>query len=90
MKKIIVLCVSMLFVFSLGVAAFGEETAQNPWDKNVQTTTKTGDKSRTKAVKANSKGSEKAKAGNAKKVSLAKAEKVEKKEPGQKKKFLFW
>lgn len=88
MKKIIVLCVSMLFVFSLGVAAFGEEATQNPWDRNAQTT---GEKtSRTKAVKMNRQGSEKAKAGNAKKVSLAKAEKVEKKEPGQKKKFLFW
>jgi len=95
MKKIIALCVSSLFVFSLGIDAFAEETERNPWDRNVQTTAKKGEKTGAKAVKTNKKETEKVKRENAKKMSLAKAEKTsvekaENKESGQKKKFLFW
>jgi hypothetical protein len=110
MKKLIALFVTSIFVFGLGVAYAEEETILNPWERNVQPSTKKADKAKT-AIKTNKKEAGKTNVEKTKKTNIAKVEKTsivkakktntekaeiasdaktEKKETGQKKKFLFW
>ena len=88
MKKISVLFVALLFIFSLGFA-FAEDDSVNPWQGAAQTTVKKEDKRGTKTVKPNKKEVKKTDASKVKKKKIAKAEHTgtgtaEKKEPAQK------
>jgi hypothetical protein len=111
MKKYIVLFISSLIAFSLGIAYAEEDRVLNPWEQIGQTSPKKEGKAKTKAIKTNKKEARKGNAEKVKKTNIAKAEKTsmekakktdtekaenagaataEKKETGQKKKFLFW
>ncbi len=81
---------------AFGIAYGQEEKILNPWERNEQTTSaKKGDKASKKAKKTNKEKVKKANNKNVKQANRQKAgkadiAKVEHKETGQKKKYLFW
>lgn len=97
-KKFIALFVSSIFALSLGIAYAQEETTPNPWERDQQKTTsaKKEDKAKKKDKKTSQEKVKKTNKKKAKKTDKEKAEKADmekaekKKEPEQKKKYIFW
>jgi len=94
-KKFIALFVSTIFAFSLGIAYAEEEKVQNPWERDMLISTKKEDKTKKQAKKIDKSkdrksGAERVKRAKSDKVEKASVAKNDKKETGQKKRFLFW
>ncbi len=98
-KKLFSLLVSLIFVFSLGIAHAGEENAM-PWDQPGQAPAKKEDKTKEKAKVTKKKDAAKSdvkkagkpdakKAAKTAKGGKASAKKAEQKEP-EKKWYVFW
>lgn len=94
-KRCIALFVSSIFAFSLGIAYAEEEKVLNPWERDMLTSTKKEDKAKKQVKKIDKKkdrgsGVDRTKRTNSEKVKNTSVAKTEKKETGQKKRFLFW